>query len=222
MSQNPKFTQEKCIKIADDLFYKNTGRHLEDWKTELLKCFWNNMKYKEITEYLRSKKNIYYSESYLSRNLGPDLMKELSKALGEPVNKKNFKQAFKQKWKRDTRANISQHQMPINRIISFLHDAIRNKQTYAQGIENVKRSLEYIGKTKYLKDLEVEVLRGTWDNKTYDDIADDIERSPDYIRKDIGAELWKKVSAILGIKITKRNFKAVFKQWQKNMKLNLV
>jgi hypothetical protein len=61
---------------------------------------------------------------------------------------------------------------------------------------------------KHLTDLEFEVLRGAWDSNTYDEIAQQLGFSTNYIQNDVGPKLWHKLSEVLGETITKKNFRS--------------
>lgn len=65
---------------------------------------------------------------------------------------------------------------------------------------------------KYLRDLEMKVLQGSWEGKTYDEIATLYGYSAEYLNKDVGNKLWNKLSEALGEKVTKRNFKEALRR----------
>ncbi|MGF1480717.1 MAG: AAA-like domain-containing protein [Cyanophyceae cyanobacterium] len=56
---------------------------------------------------------------------------------------------------------------------------------------------------RHLKNIEVEVLKGAWFGKTYDQIAADSGYAPEYIKHDVGPKLWQLLSASLGEKVSK-------------------
>lgn len=66
-------------------------------------------------------------------------------------------------------------------------------------------------KPKSINDLQELVFRGCWENKTYQQIAEEAGYDYDYIRI-IGSELWKLLSDIFAIKVTKNNFRSIFRQ----------
>jgi len=69
---------------------------------------------------------------------------------------------------------------------------------------------------KHLSDIEIEVLRGAWEGKSYEEIAEQLFRSVSYINKDVGYRLWKKLSEALGEEVTKKSFRqALLREWQK-------
>ncbi|WP_414622621.1 AAA-like domain-containing protein [Calothrix sp. CCY 0018] len=69
---------------------------------------------------------------------------------------------------------------------------------------------------KYLSDIEIKVLQGSWNQKTYDEMAIDYGYSAEYLNKDVGNKLWHKLSQALGEKVTKKNFQAALRRiWEK-------
>jgi hypothetical protein len=62
---------------------------------------------------------------------------------------------------------------------------------------------------KHLSNLEREVFVGSWEGKTYRQID---SFSTDYIEKQIGYKLWKKLSAACGEKVTKVNFRGALER----------
>ncbi len=60
---------------------------------------------------------------------------------------------------------------------------------------------------KHLSDVEMIVLQGSWEGKTYDEIARMCGYTPDYLNKDVGNKLWKKLSDASGEKISKKNLR---------------
>lgn len=65
---------------------------------------------------------------------------------------------------------------------------------------------------QHLSDVECKVLEGAWLGKTYDQMAMDYGYSPEYLNKDVGNKLWKKLSAGLGERVGKRNFREALKR----------
>ena len=63
---------------------------------------------------------------------------------------------------------------------------------------------------KYLSDIEIIVLKDYWEGKTYEEIAQQSGYTPDYLNKDVGNKLWKKLSIVLGEKISKKNLHEPF------------
>ncbi|MCU0546432.1 MAG: AAA-like domain-containing protein [Oscillatoriaceae cyanobacterium Prado104] len=65
---------------------------------------------------------------------------------------------------------------------------------------------------KYLSDIEMKVLQGSWEGKSYDEIAKTYGYSAEYLNKDVGNKLWNKLSKALGERITKKNFKEALRR----------
>ncbi|MCP2729439.1 AAA-like domain-containing protein [Limnofasciculus baicalensis] len=70
--------------------------------------------------------------------------------------------------------------------------------------------------SEYLKDIEVIVLKGSWDGKSYQKIADKNSYQENYINQDVGNKLWRKLTKALGERVTKTNFREALKRkWDK-------
>ena len=65
---------------------------------------------------------------------------------------------------------------------------------------------------EYMKDSEVEVLQGCWEGKTYPKIAVRGNYSSSYIGRNIGPDLWKKLTEALGEKVSKTNCREALKR----------
>ncbi|MCL1464800.1 AAA-like domain-containing protein [Argonema galeatum] len=69
---------------------------------------------------------------------------------------------------------------------------------------------------KHLTDMEVNVLKGAWNNYSYEKIAEECGYSEPYIRGNIGKDLWDRLSKTLGEEVKKTNFKEPLKrEWEK-------
>lgn len=75
---------QEVLRLADDLIFKNTGKHLDDLQQAILFGTLQHQKYAEIA------KNYNCTESHVKKNAA-ELWKFLSEALGEEINKTNFK-----------------------------------------------------------------------------------------------------------------------------------
>lgn len=68
---------------------------------------------------------------------------------------------------------------------------------------------------QHLSDIESRVLEGAWLDKTYSQMATDYGYSVEYLNKDVGNKLWRKLSKGLGERVGKRNFReALRRAWQ--------
>jgi hypothetical protein len=69
---------------------------------------------------------------------------------------------------------------------------------------------------EYLKDVEIELLQGSWEGLTYEKMADTYHHSVNYLRGDVGPKLWHKLSVALAEEVTKNNFKGALERTWKN------
>ncbi len=69
---------------------------------------------------------------------------------------------------------------------------------------------------RHLGDVETAILRGAWQDQTYEQIAETTGYSVSYLTRDIGPKLWKLLSQALGEPVSKTNFQAALaRQWHK-------
>lgn len=83
-----EFTWEKVKETANQVVFKNTGKHLSDIETKVLQGAWDGKTYEEMAQIHG------YSAEYLNKDIGNKLWRKLSVFLGEPVTKKNFTEAL--------------------------------------------------------------------------------------------------------------------------------
>ncbi len=76
-------TQE-VIKLADDIVFTHTGKHLDNLQEAILKGVWQGQKYSKISE------DFHCSEGHI-KDVSSALWTLLSKVLGEEINKSNFR-----------------------------------------------------------------------------------------------------------------------------------
>ncbi|NES85604.1 MAG: hypothetical protein F6K10_31675 [Moorea sp. SIO2B7] len=65
---------------------------------------------------------------------------------------------------------------------------------------------------KHLSDVEIIVLQGSWEGKTYEEMAQQAGYTDNYLNKDVGNKLWKKLSGICGEKVSKKNLREPLKR----------
>ncbi|MDX2272162.1 MAG: NB-ARC domain-containing protein [Cyanobacteriota bacterium] len=67
-----------------------------------------------------------------------------------------------------------------------------------------------------LTPVEVATLRGSYNRQTYDQIAQESNYSPNYLKFDVAPKLWKLLSEVFGESVTKTNLQAVLeRQWRR-------
>ena len=83
--------------------------------------------------------------------------------------------------------------------------------------QQTAENLIYQQTGKYLSDLEIVVLRGAWEDRTYEEISMERGYTSNYLSRDIGSKLWLNLSEALQEKVSKKNFKAALqREWQKH------
>ena len=85
-------------------------------------------------------------------------------------------------------------------------------------VQAIDRRL-FIKSGRQLKDVEKIVLRGAWEAKTYEQIADTCQYSLTYIKQAAAPRLWKLLSDILEENISKTNFRLVIESKWDNLSL---
>jgi hypothetical protein len=75
---------QEVLKIADDIVFAKTGKHLDHLQEGILRGTWQRQKYPEIA------KTCYRSEAHVKK-VAAKLWKLLSQTLGEDINQSNFR-----------------------------------------------------------------------------------------------------------------------------------
>lgn len=65
---------------------------------------------------------------------------------------------------------------------------------------------------RHLKDVEIIVLKGSWQGLNYEEIATNVGYAAKYLRQDVGFKLWKLLSEALGEEVNKTNFRAAIER----------
>ncbi|WP_293340760.1 NB-ARC domain-containing protein [Microcoleus sp. CAWBG58] len=78
---------QEILKIADDLVFVNTGKHLDNLQEVILRGTLQGQKYSKIAD------ESHCSEGHI-KDIASELWKLLSEVLGEEVNKSNFRVTF--------------------------------------------------------------------------------------------------------------------------------
>jgi NB-ARC domain len=75
---------QEVLKLADDIVFSKTGKHLDNLQEGILRGTWQRQKYPEIA------KTCYRSEAHVKK-VASKLWKLLSETLGEDINQSNFR-----------------------------------------------------------------------------------------------------------------------------------
>lgn len=93
--------------------------------------------------------------------------------------------------------------------------------TWEKAQQTVK-NLIFQQRSKYLSDIETVILKGAWDDLTYENIAEAEGYASSYLSKDVGNKLWGDLSRALGEKVSKKSFKAALcREWSKQTRNSL-
>ncbi|MEB3211285.1 MAG: NB-ARC domain-containing protein, partial [Leptolyngbyaceae bacterium] len=65
---------------------------------------------------------------------------------------------------------------------------------------------------RHLSDMETLIFEGSWQGKTYPQLADEAGYSVNYLTTDVGPKFWKALSQALGEPVNKKNFKAAIQR----------
>lgn len=76
--------------------------------------------------------------------------------------------------------------------------------------------LIYAKTGKHLNDLEREVFSGSWQGQTYEKMY---PLNPEYVEKNVGYKLWKKLSFALGEKVTKKGLRGALERVKQQKKV---
>ena len=79
-------------------------------------------------------------------------------------------------------------------------------------VEEALGTIEIILGQESLNDLQTKILRFSWEQKTYPEIAEYTGYDADYVKL-VGFQLWKSLSNAVGKKITKNNFRSALRRW---------
>jgi WD40 repeat protein len=75
----------------------------------------------------------------------------------------------------------------------------------------------FVNVGRRLSKVEIAILKGSWDNLTYEQIASAASYSVAYVKRHVGPELWKLLTEALGEKVSKSNFRFTLeRQWRKS------
>lgn len=92
--------------------------------------------------------------------------------------------------------------------------------TWQQAQQTVE-SLVWQQTQKHLSDIEMVILQGAWEQKTYEEIAEAQGYTSSYLSKDVGNKLWNNLSLALKEKVSKKNFKvALERKWRSQTQNN--
>ncbi|HAG82850.1 MAG TPA: hypothetical protein DCL61_17240, partial [Cyanobacteria bacterium UBA12227] len=77
-------------------------------------------------------------------------------------------------------------------------------------------TLVFAQTSTYLTNLQINLLRGSWQNQTYEQIAETYCFSCAHA-KTVGAKLWEFLSQVLDTKVNKKNFQLILERKAKEL-----
>jgi hypothetical protein len=68
----------------------------------------------------------------------------------------------------------------------------------------------------WLKDIDLLIIRGSYEGKNYSEIAEDSNYTDSYLKQDVGPKLWNLLSEAFGEKVSKTNFRSILERHYRN------
>ncbi|GAA6624155.1 AAA-like domain-containing protein [Scytonema sp. NUACC26] len=72
----------------------------------------------------------------------------------------------------------------------------------------------YDRESRHLNDVELTIFRGSWEGRTYDEMAEDSQYKANYLKGDVGHKFWNLLSEALGERVSKSHFREVVERSQ--------
>ncbi|HIK11267.1 MAG TPA: AAA-like domain-containing protein [Oscillatoriaceae cyanobacterium M33_DOE_052] len=72
----------------------------------------------------------------------------------------------------------------------------------------------FASKGRHLTDVEMIILRGSWQNQTYPEMAENSDYAANYLQRTAGPKLWVLLSEVLGEEVKKTNFRTALERLQ--------
>jgi hypothetical protein len=73
---------------------------------------------------------------------------------------------------------------------------------------------------KHLKDVEILIIRGSWQGQNYEEIAETHGYTDKYLRQDVGSKLWKLLSETFEERVSKTNFRTALERHYRSFTSN--
>jgi NB-ARC domain len=146
------------LKMADNVIFTNTGKHLDELQEAILRGTMKGQKYTQIAE------EIHCNESYV-RDVGSKLWNILSDQLGEKVNKSNFKSTI-ERLQLSLFSNVVQDHVKVKNINFCNHD--KSHQNISNSNSQTPETSHPIKTKIYHEDLSEKPELGTFYDRTSD------------------------------------------------------
>ncbi len=83
--------------------------------------------------------------------------------------------------------------------------------SFEEAIE-VADAAVFANKGRHLTDVEMIILRGSWQNQTYPEMAENSDYAANYLQRTAGPKLWGLLSEVLGEEVKKTNFRTALER----------
>lgn len=101
-----------------------------------------------------------------------------------------------------------------------LLDQSSKMMDFDRGLEITNEAL-FLKRGRRLSEVEISILKGSWEQQTYEEIAENTCYSLNYLKQDIGPKLWRLLSEVFNEKVTKINFQfSIERQYRAQLNLN--
>ncbi|WP_052330844.1 NB-ARC domain-containing protein [Rivularia sp. PCC 7116] len=90
---------------------------------------------------------------------------------------------------------------------------------HSEEISKIADEVVFSFASKHLTDLQVDLLKASCKNQTYEEFAESFGYSSDYVKKNIGSQLWKLLSLALGEKVSKKNFRQALERYHQTYRV---
>ena len=191
MNHNTEFTFEEFIKTVNYWLIECRGNPLKEAEIIVLKGVWFGLSYVEIA------KQNGYSYGYINK-VASKLWKKLSEVSGEKISKTNVRFISERRWVEDARA-------------ASTANSDRDTEFTFEIILEIANDLIWQHHRRSLKNIEANILKGIWEDKTYEQIAIENRFCYDHVSS-VGSRLWRQFSEASGKEINKKTWKPTFEQ----------
>ena len=90
---------------------------------------------------------------------------------------------------------------------------------HSEEISKIADKIVFSFTNKHLTDLQSNLLKASCKNQTYENFAESSGYNVDYVKRNIGSQLWKLLSQALGEKVSKKNFREALQRYQQNYRV---
>ena len=228
---NSTMTADEALRWVEGLLSQQ-GKQLSDLERIVFLGSWEGKGYDAIHQEF----GFRCSLDHLKRNVGYQLWKSLTEVLGQKVLKNTLQSCVIQAWQMadasppDVQKPIlgqsySHRDFTTDELSPDVKKGLLDDEQAVNSTMDAEDALRWVEevlfhKGKQLSDLERIVFLGSWDGKGYDAIHQDcgFRCSLDNLKRNVGYQLWKRLTEVLGQKVLKNTLQGrvmqAQQQWQ--------